>query len=173
MIQTNTAVAQLNMFNILDLDQTVQQAFQSAPVKNKDGKEVGFNITLRKDKDFGAMVELPGKDNKEARAEAKLKRSDELLNMVKGEVAKLNGEWTQKAVKMFTPKDGERELVLRFKEVKRTTTLSEEKLAKFMFPEVQYPAMTLEEKLQGVRDARQRQEAQLASNLLDAGDAQS
>src|SRR6185503_19367259 len=123
-------------------------------------------IGLRKNQEIATDLGLTGSDNKEALLDAILKQRDGFMNQLKREVAGLNGEWTARSAVVKNVKRV-RTLVIRLDEVKRSTTLSDEKLAEGMFPKDKYPAMSLEDKLAAIALMRESQKRQLAGETLD------
>jgi len=158
------ATVQANMFGILD--STVNRAFQAKDVTDKQGNVVGVSISmLARGKMAQANGLKTGKNDKDKLDTIQLSASDGMLGMVKSKVAGLNGEWTAKAARVWTDKNGDMNMSFRLKTVKRG--MSDEKLANGLFPADKYPGMTLEDKLAAVQIMRESQEAQLAGRTLD------
>jgi len=148
------------------LDSTINRVFAAKDITNKQGKVVGVSIGMLARKDIATAHGLTtGKTNKDQLDGLQLKAQDGMLNMVKSRVAGLNGEWTAKAARVWTDKNGDMNMSFRLKTVKRS--MSDEKLANGLFPTDKYPAMKLEDKLAAVAMMRQSQEAQLAGKTLD------
>ncbi len=160
---------QYDMFSLLD--PTISRVFRAEDIKNaKTGQVVGVAIKPMKRSEMAAANGLKtGKNDKDKLDAIELRSGDGLLALIKGEVAKLNGEWTAKAGRAWTDKNGERNLSFRLKEVKRSMT--EEKLANGIFPSSKYPTMTMDEKYAALAAMRESQEAQLAGNTVETNGA--
>jgi len=166
MLQNQVDKIQYDMFSLLD--PTISRVFRAEDIKNaKTGQVVGVAIKPMKRSEMAAANGLKtGKNDKDKLDAIELRSGDGLLALIKGEVAKLNGEWTAKAGRAWTDKNGERNLSFRLKEVKRSMT--EEKLANGIFPASKYPTMTMEEKYAALAAMRESQEKQLAGNAVEA-----
>ncbi len=144
------------------VDAAIGQVFHGKEIKGKDGAIVGTAVGLRSRKDIATALGLTGKDNRNALDAKILEQSDSALSHVKGEIAKLGGDWTLGKVAQRTLGSGIRQITVVVKEIKRNTGPSDEAIAKSL-------GWTLEQ----VQEARGRQLAALAANepidLADAG----
>ncbi len=168
MLQNQVEKIQYDMFSLLD--PSISRVFRAEDIKNaKTGQVVGVAIKPMKRSEMAAANGLKtGKNDKDKLDAIELRSGDGLLALIKGEVAKLNGEWTAKAGRAWTDKNGERNLSFRLKEIKRSMT--EEKLANGIFPSSKYPTMTMDEKYAALAAMRESQEKQLAGNAVEATD---
>ncbi len=135
------------------VDDSIGRVFVPKVIKNKDGAEVGTNITVRARKDIAALIgKTNSKENKAAIDAVILGMSDAAYLKVKAEMAGLGPEWTLARASHRTTANGVRQISITVKEVKRNVGPSDEEVAKSL-------KCTVEE----VRIIRKRQEDALAA----------
>lgn len=141
------------------MDNEVSRVFQSKDIKNKDGANVGYSITMKSQKDVGIALGLAGKDNKSAREAKTLEMSDSAMRAVKSQIAGLGVDWTLAKVAQRTLGNGVKQITVVCKEIKRNVGPSDADIAKAL-------GITVEQ----VAEMRGRQTAALAAPIDMAGE---
>jgi hypothetical protein len=122
MNETAVKPGQLTLFSVGGIiDDSISRVFKPKEIKNAKGAIVGTSIGLNSRKDIAAALDLKGKDNKSALDRAILAQSDAAFRRIKGEVNELDGNWTLKRVANRTMGNGERQISIVLREVKRHT----------------------------------------------------
>lgn len=142
---------------LIGFDDAIQQVFTGKDIKGKDGASVGTVFQPKSRKDIAALLNLKGKDNKDALDSAILKQSDEAFRVVKGQIAQLGGDWTLGKISSRTLSSGVRQISVTVKEIKRNVGPSDESIAKAL-------GWTVEQ----VREARVRQTAAIEMQPANA-----
>ena len=106
-----------------------QRAFAAKDVLSK-GVKVGTSVGLLPRKELAAIFELKGKDHKDELDAKILEVRDNMMTNVRGDIARLNGDWTYAKATLRTLASGHRKLTIALEEVKRTRKqVDEEKYA--------------------------------------------
>ena len=124
--------------------------FKPSPVQSK-GATVGAAVGVAPRKEIAKAFGLTKREDKEALDAKILEGTDSAWRQVRGQLSQLGNEWTLKKVSNRTTADGNRQISLVIKEVKRKKAgPSDEDIAKTL-------GMTVEQ----VKEMRARQEAAL------------
>lgn len=138
------------------VDDAIGKVFAPKEIKGKDGATVGTSVSLRGRKEIATVLGLTKKTDKEALDTKILEQSDAAFRKVKSEIAGLGVDWTLAKVSQRTLGSGIRQISVVVKEIKRNQGPSDESIAKSL-------GWTVEQ----VREARSRQQAQLAAQNID------
>lgn len=125
---------QNNQLSLLEFggltDPNIQKIFGKTEIKNSKGVVVGFRVGQHKRKEIGEAFGLTSRDSADDLTDKILQGSDEMLRAAKGEMARLNGNWTLKNFAKRTVAKGETQITLVIREVKRGKVITAEQIMK-------------------------------------------
>lgn len=120
----------LLQFGGIIVDDAIRNVFGVKDITNNKGKVVGKRVAFRKRSDVAEALDLKGKDNKEELDDAILTQSDKAWQKLRGLLAGLDDSWTLKTGALRKAANGEAQISLTVRQVKRAKVITAEQIAK-------------------------------------------
>lgn len=158
---------QMSFLPVLAVDASINRVFSVVEKKNESDELVGQTLKARSRKELAAALGLSIKTDKDRITEIALQGSDDLKTQLVAIANRVGGNsrFTGAMAQLRETKNGELTLALKFRTVNRNGALADDRLCELVYPTVQFPDMSHEEKLAKLAALREKQLADVKETV--------